>query len=139
MGARTTGREAALQMLFAVDAANHTAERVIADFWREFPGDAEGRSYADPLVAGIVAERDTLDEKISKTASNWRMERMTGVDRNILRLATYELLRHEDVPRAVILDEAIELAKRYGAEGSPAFVNGILNKMANLCRPDEGS
>lgn len=124
-------------MLFAVDAANHSAARVIADFWREFPGDAEGRSYADPLVSGIVAERDTLDGRISNTASNWRLERMTRVDRNILRLATYELLHRSDIPRAVILDEAVELAKRYGAEGSPSFVNGVLDKLADACRPDE--
>lgn len=129
MGARTSGREAALQMLFAIDAAGHTSARAIEDFWREFPGDAEGRSYADWLTAEVLARRDALDEHIKKTSANWRIERMTRVDRNILRLGAYELLHCPDVPRAVVIDEAVELAKRYGAESSSSFVNGVLDKL----------
>jgi N utilization substance protein B len=134
MGARTSGREAALQMLFAIDAAGHDAERVIHDFWREFPGDGEGRVYADELVRQIEAERAALDEQITSASANWRLERMTRVDRNILRLGGFELMFRPDVPRAVIIDEAIELAKRYGAENSPAFVNGLLDKLAEQVR-----
>jgi transcription antitermination protein NusB len=134
MGARTSGREAALQMLFAIDAAGHTPERVIDDFWREFPGDAEGRPYADQLARAIVLQRADLDQRITQTSNNWRLERMTRVDRNILRLAAYELLHELAIPRAVIIDEAVELAKRYGAENSPSFVNGVLDKLANSCR-----
>lgn len=135
MGARTSGREAALQMLFAIDAAGHDAERAIIDFWREFPGDGEGRAYADELVRQIAREKTNLDEHITKASANWRIERMTRVDRNILRLGGFELVFRADVPRAVIIDEAVELAKRYGAESSPAFVNGLLDKLADLVRP----
>src|SRR5688572_28863356 len=109
MGARSSGREAALQMLFAIDAADHPPARAIADFWDEFPGDAEGRPYADVLVEAVWQTRGEIDEAIKKTASNWRLERMTPVDRNILRLAAYELLHRPDVPLEVIIDEAVEL------------------------------
>ncbi|HEX2730416.1 MAG TPA: transcription antitermination factor NusB [Polyangiaceae bacterium] len=134
MGARTSGREAALQMLFAMDAAGHDADRAIFDFWREFPSDGEGRSYADQLTRGVAEQRLALDEEITKVSANWRLERMTRVDRNILRLASYELMFQRDIPHAVIIDEAVELAKRYGSENSPAFVNGLLDKLASTVR-----
>lgn len=134
MGARSSGREAALQILFAIDAAGHSAERAIEDFWREFPADAEGRTYADFLAKNIVLHRADLDAKIGQVSTNWRLERMTRVDRNILRLGAYELLHQSDVPRAVIIDEGIELAKRYGAEGSASFINGLLDSFASRWR-----
>ncbi len=137
MGARTSGREAALQMLFALDAAGQPTGRVIEDFWREFPGDAEGRPYADDLTKDIAACRDELDAHITKASANWKIARMTRVDRNILRLGVFELLRRSDVPRAVIIDEAVELAKRYGADNSASFVNGVLDKLADMCRNDD--
>lgn len=134
MGARSSGREAALQILFAIDAAGHEAERAISDFWFEFPGDAEGRSYADDLVRAIVQHKDELDRAIAQTASHWRLDRMAPVDRNVLRLAAYELLHRSEVPLEVIIDEAVELAKRYGADHSSAFVNGVLDALANVRR-----
>jgi transcription antitermination protein NusB len=131
MGARTSGREAALQMLFAAEASGDAVEQVIREYWRELPGDAEGRPYADELVRGVRAEVERLDERLRAASKNWRLERMTRVDRNLLRLGTYELLERADVPRAVVLDEAVELAKRYGTEESGAFVNGVLDKVAD--------
>jgi N utilization substance protein B len=130
MGARSTAREAALQMLFAIDSSGAEHGAAIADFWRESPGDAEDRSYADQVVRGVCASRAELDEHITKASTHWRIERMPRVDRNVLRLGTWELLRELDVPRAVILDEAVELAKRYGTEDSGAFVNGVLDRLA---------
>ena len=131
MGARTTGREAALQMLFAMEAGPHSSiERVIATFWRETPGDPEGREYADQAARGVIAELEAVDEAIRKASTNWRLERMARVDRNVLRLGAWELRESRDVPRAVILDEAVELAKRYGSEESGAFVNGVLDRIA---------
>lgn len=120
-------------MLFAVEASGEPLESVRRDFWREFPGDPEGRAYADALAAETVAELSSLDERIRAASSNWRLERMSRVDRNVLRLATLELLRHHDTPRAVILDEAVDLAKRYGTEHSGAFVNGVLSRVADDC------
>jgi N utilization substance protein B len=137
MGARTGGREAALKMLFALEASQIDLDTAIALFWREFGGDPETRPYADESVRGVLDQLTDLDETIRIASDNWRIERMTRVDRNVLRLGTWELKYKTDVPRAVILDEAIELAKRYGSEESGAFVNGVLNQIAeNLGRID---
>jgi N utilization substance protein B len=118
-------------MLYAIEAAGHSADTMIRDFWREFPGEAEGREYADEVVRGLSADLSEADRHIRAASQNWRLERMTAVDRNILRLGTWELLYKPDVPRAVIIDEAVEMAKRYGNEGSGAFVNGVLERIAN--------
>lgn len=131
MGARSSGREAALQMLFALEAGGGSAERVVAAYWRETPGDPEGRDYADKVVRGVASELDRVDEAIRKASTNWRIERMARVDRNVLRLGAWELQRSVEVPRAVILDEAVELAKRFGSEESGAFVNGVLDRIAS--------
>jgi transcription antitermination protein NusB len=138
MGARTSGREAALQMLFAAEISGGSPERVVATYWRETPGDPEGREYADSVVRGVLGEAAAVDEIIRKASTNWRLERMARVDRNVLRLGAWELLRNPDVPRAVILDEAVELAKRFGSEDSGAFVNGVLDRIAeDLGRVDK--
>ncbi len=130
MGARSTGRQAALQLLYALDVANEPRDAVTRAFWRETPGDAEGRPYADQLVSGIHEQRAKVDERIAAASENWRLERMTPVDRNLLRIASYELEFVEDVPRAVAIDEAVELAKRFGTEESSKFINGVLEKIA---------
>lgn len=136
MGARSSGREAVLQMMYALDATENSPAQAVVDFWREFPGNAEGRPYADMLLPKVWSQLGALDEQIAKASSNWRVERMTRVDRNILRLAAYELKFETEVPRPVIIDEAVELAKQYGADGSPSFVNGVLNQLADSCRPE---
>jgi N utilization substance protein B len=125
-------------MLFAVEAGGAEVERAIADFWAELPAeDAEGRPYADALVRGVFADLEQTDELIKKASQNWRLERMTRVDRNVLRMGAWELVEKKDVPRAVILDEAVEIAKRFGTEESGAFVNGVLDRIAeNLGRKD---
>jgi transcription antitermination protein NusB len=126
-------------MLFALEASQSDLDSAIALFWREFGGDPETRPYADESVRGVLDERDGLDETIRTASEHWRLERMTRVDRNVLRLGTWELKHRPDVPREVVLDEAIELAKRYGSEESGAFVNGVLNQIAeNLGRTDPG-
>lgn len=130
IGARAKGREAALQMLFAIDVASGSEERAIAFFWSETPGDPEGREYADGAVRGVARAMERIDDLIRKASTNWRIERMARVDRNVIRLAVWELLERSDVPRAVILDEAVELAKRFGSEDSGAFVNGVLERIA---------
>lgn len=138
MGARRSGREAALQMLFQVEASSVTPEQAIALFWRHFDAEPEGRAYADEIVLGAIANREAVDARISAASTNWRIERMTRVDRNVMRLAAYELAFRKDVPRAVILDEAVELAKAYGSEESSAFVNGVLARIAEDMGPREG-
>ena len=138
MGARSTAREAALQMLFALEAGAADVERVIADFWLETPGDPEDRAYADEIVRGVARDLEAVDARVRAASTNWRLERMTRVDRSVLRLGAYELQHRMDVPRAVILDEAVEIAKRYGTEESGKFVNGVLDRVADDCgRNDE--
>ena len=86
---------------------------------------------ADEIVRGVRSELERVDERIRAASKNWRLERMTRVDRNLLRIGTWELIARPDVPRAVVIDEAVELAKRYGTEDSGAFVNGVLDRVAN--------
>lgn len=130
MGARSTGREAALQMLFSLESGG-SIERVISHFWRLTPGDPEGREYADGLARGIAEEIDRVDGIIRKASVNWRLERMARVDRNILRMGAWELLHSPDIPRAVTIDEGVELAKKFGTEESSSFVNGVLDRIAD--------
>jgi transcription antitermination protein NusB len=140
MGARHSGREAALQMLFQMELSGSTAEEAIELFWRSFGVDAdpEGRVYAEEVVRGVGGELPRLDERIAEASTHWRVERMARVDRNVLRLGTWELAHRPDVPRAVVLDEAVELAKAFGTDDSSAFVNGVLNRIAEtLGRKDE--
>lgn len=138
MGARRSGREAALQMLFQLEASGERASRVIELFWRSFEADPEGRPYADEIVGGLETRLADVDKLITAASNNWRLERMSRVDRNLLRMSTWELLAKKDVPRAVVIDEAVELAKSYGTEDSSAFVNGVLDRIANdLGRQDE--
>ncbi len=140
MGARHSGREAALQMLFQMEASGASADEAIELYWRSFGADAdpESRQYADVCVRGVTASREAVDAHIGKASQHWRVERMTRVDRNVLRLGTWELSEQPDVPRAVVLDEAVELAKAFGNDESSAFVNGVLDKVADsLGRVDE--
>jgi len=131
MGARSGAREAALQLLFGIEASGAVPDQAIFDYWREMPGDAEGRDYANEVVRGVCADKDATDALIRAASTNWRLERMTRVDRNLLRIGAWELRAHPETPRAVIIDEAVELAKRYGTEDSGAFVNGVLERIAN--------
>jgi transcription antitermination protein NusB len=124
-------------MLFQIEASGVEAEKAIALFWRNFEADPEGRTYADEVVRGIAEKLAEVDAKISAASSNWRIERMTRVDRNLLRLGAWELMFRSDVPRAVVLDEAVELAKSYGTDESSAFVNGVLNQIGEQVRQNE--
>jgi transcription antitermination protein NusB len=131
MGARRSGREAALQMLFQLEASGSSAAQTIELFWRMFEADPEGRPYADSLVRGIADNLTAVDKIITTASQNWRLERMGRVDRNLLRMGTWELMAQKDVPRAVVIDEAVELAKAYGTDDSSGFVNGVLDRIAN--------
>ncbi len=126
-------------MLFQIEASGVDAEKAIALFWRNFEADPEGRPYADDIVRGIADTLPQVDATITAASANWRIERMTRVDRNLLRLGTWELMFRPDVPRAVVLDEAVELAKSYGTDESSAFVNGVLNQIGERVRKGEPS
>ena len=132
MGSRTRARECALQALFQLDASGGTAEAALVDLFAHFEeAAADERRFADQLVRGVAAEKGTIDEIIQRYSQNWKLDRMARVDRNILRLGVYELLRRGDVPVRVTLNEAIELGKKFGSEESSSFVNGVLDKIAH--------
>ena len=128
---RTKARERALQALYQIDVASTDLEEALARFWRSFePVEREVMTLAEALVRGVAEHRRAIDEEIERVSANWRLDRMAKVDRNVLRLATYELLRTE-VPIKVAINEAIELGKKYGSESTGAFVNGVLDKIAS--------
>ncbi|HJL17254.1 MAG TPA: transcription antitermination factor NusB [Sandaracinaceae bacterium LLY-WYZ-13_1] len=131
MGSRRRGREAALQMLYQVDVSGVTPEQALASYWTYLGANREGEEFSTVLVKGWAEMRDRIDGIIREVSQHWRLERMARVDRNILRLATYELIALDDVPRRVTLNEAVELAKRFGSEGSAGFVNGVLDRIAS--------
>jgi N utilization substance protein B len=125
-------------MLFQLEGSGVSSEQAIELFWRTFEdADPEGKPYADAIVRGVADNLDGIDKKVTAASQNWRLERMSRVDRNLLRLGTWELMFRADVPRAVILDEAVELAKSFGTDESSGFVNGVLDRIAeNLGRRD---
>jgi N utilization substance protein B len=126
-------------MLFQLEGSGVSANQAIDLFWRTYEdADPEGKLYADSIVRGVADNLDGIDKKIAAASQNWRLERMSRVDRNLLRLGSWELMFRSDVPRAVILDEAVELAKSFGTDESSGFVNGVLDRIAeNLGRRDE--
>jgi N utilization substance protein B len=127
---RTRARERALQALYQIDVAAEGIEDALARFWKSFePVEREVMELSEGLVRGVAQHRRAIDDAIEGASTHWRLDRMAKVDRNVLRLAVYELLR-TDVPVKVAIDEAIELGKKYGSESSGAFVNGVLDKIA---------
>jgi N utilization substance protein B len=132
MGSRSKARECALQALYQLDTAGGSPSDVLAGLWAHFElVDDDTKGFAEALVRGAQREQKTIDELIQRTSTNWKLERMARVDRNILRLAVYEILKRADVPVKVTLNEAVELSKKYGSEESSAFVNGILDRIAH--------
>jgi N utilization substance protein B len=128
---RTKARERALQALYQIDVAAEGIDDALTRFWRSFePVEREVRELAEALVRGVAAHRRAVDEAIERVSTHWRLDRMAKVDRNVLRLAVYELLE-TDVPVKVVINEAIELGKKYGSESTGAFVNGVLDKIAS--------
>ena len=128
---RTKARERALQALYQIDVASTDLDEALARFWRSFePVEREVREMAEALVRGAAAHRREIDETIEAVSINWRLDRMAKVDRNVLRLAVHELFHRPDVPVKVVIDEAVELAKKFGSESSGAFVNGVLDRIA---------
>jgi transcription antitermination protein NusB len=131
MATRRDAREWALQIVFSLDLnAKAELDWVLGDFFRENPTEDEKcRAFCEKLVRGVYAEQPALDATITKYAQHWRIERMAVVDRNVLRIALYELLFCPDVPPAVVINEAIDVAKYFSNADSGRFVNGILDRV----------
>ena len=130
MGSRRKSREEALQALFLMEMnPSNPLEQSVAVFLENFPVKKGSQPYFLRLVQGVWDQKEAVDRLIKDYAENWRRERMTGVDRNILRMAVYELVYCDDIPPRVAINEAIDLGKQYGTEESGAFINGILDSI----------
>lgn len=137
MATRRRGREAALQLLYAVEITHADVEEVLASSWANTLTAARTRAFTGALLRGVIASRDEIDALIREWSANWSLERIGLVERNILRFAIYELLFMPEIPPNVTINEAIEVAKRYGAEDAPSFINGILDRIKNQVAPSE--
>ena len=129
MGTRRKARECALQMLFAADVGKTPGGVLTSDYWNELGEaaiDEKTQEFANNLTLGTLRELGTIDEKIKTRAEHWRIERMAIVDRNVLRLAVYEFL-YEETPHTVIINEALEIARRFSTFEATQFINGILD------------
>ncbi len=129
MTRRSRAREVALQLLFQRDHNQREDRAARERFVHDRLRDPELQSFCLKLFDGVLAHLAEIDQRLEAVAENWRLLRMATVDRNVLRLGTYELLFARDIPRAVVIDEAIELARRYGTGDSASFVNGILDRI----------
>ena len=149
-GNRRQGREIALKMIYSLFDQDQSLQVALDDFWRAFRfrddilGDAleeadqsvspEVRDFAEELVRGVYDQLETIDETLHSYSTNWSLERMARVDLALLRLSTYELMCRPDIPVNVIINEAVEIGKRYGTKETPAFINGILDRISRTCR-----
>jgi N utilization substance protein B len=127
MGARRKARELALQMLFQHDMAGNAPDMVISTFEDLQKSKPNTREFAERIFRGTVDHLTEIDDMIQAQAENWRLSRMAVVDRNIIRMSVYEFLHESDTPKLVIIDEAVEIAKKFGTQKSSQFINGILD------------
>ena len=130
---RRDARELALQALYQLDmTAEGDVERNLSLFWARAEAGGEAEQFAHELVDGVAAHRERIDALIGESAEHWRLPRLSRVDLSLLRLAAFELLARPEIPASVTINEAIEIARRFGSEDSAAFVNGVLDHIAGL-------
>ncbi|MGD0586297.1 MAG: transcription antitermination factor NusB [Oryzomonas sp.] len=141
MGLRREARELALQILYALDANPATGLRETLQTFREEQSDipATIREFAEGLVVGVQEHREAIDTAIKARSRNWALARMPRVDLNVMRLASFELMFRNDIPKKVTINEAIEIARRFGDKDSPSFVNGILDEIEACSKTEEPS
>lgn len=132
---RTKAREVALQLLYRSDLNPKLSEKQVKEFIDARLLDLKSREFAKLLYTSTKELQPQLDETLAKSTDNWKLPRMAAVDRNLLRLGAYELAHQKETPVEVILNESIELARRFGTSDSPAFINGILDKVRQTERP----
>lgn len=127
MGSRRQARELALQLLYQYELTGAEPEEMERHSESYQHANDDVQAFADALLRGVLSDLGSIDEALSRQTAHWRLERLAAVDRNILRIAIYELMAMQETPAAVIIDEAIEVAKKFGAEESARFVNGVLD------------
>ena len=131
MGKRRKSRESALQVLYQLEITKQEGPKAITQRKAHFSSSEGTDEFAERIVLGVLDHAREIDQLIERFSENWRLTRMTLVDRNILRMAIFELLYCSDIPPKVTLNEAIDLGKRYGSEESGSFINGILDRIQN--------
>ncbi len=131
-GARRKARTVALQALYEIDSVGHEPERVLTHLLAKEELPEENASFVRELVRGVVQSKEKIDRNIQGFATAWPIEQMPAVDRNILRLAIFEILFDNKVPVKVAINEAVELAKKFGSENSSRFINGVLGSVSAL-------
>ena len=129
--ARHEAREWAVQFLFQRDFNDLDIDTSLADFWQEVGGDAAQRSFAEELIHGVESHRNELDQKLQKYAEHWSIKRMGAVDRNVMRVALFEMFHRNDIPPVVSINEAVDIAKALSNNASGKFVNGILDRLSS--------
>lgn len=137
MGIRRKARESALQMLYQMDMSGQDLNEVLANSDVLKKLDADVRQFTQALVKGVVSDLGEIDKLIALHSTNWKLSRMAAVDKNILRMAVFELKSFSDIPVKVTINEAVEIAKRFGSSDSGAFVNGILDNIASGIKKDK--
>jgi N utilization substance protein B len=128
---RRKSRECALQVLFQLNITKQEAIKALSQFQEHFSSDGEADEFLKRLVLGVLEHRQELDRLIEQYSENWRFDRINIIERNILRMALFELLYCEEIPPKVTINEAIDLGKRYGSGDSGGFINGILDRIQN--------
>ncbi|MFC1461103.1 transcription antitermination factor NusB [Verrucomicrobiota bacterium] len=133
---RRNARERAVQFLFQMDFNPDDLDSALSGFWKEKKTNAKARQFAEELIRGVLEHLKSIDSKIQGYADHWDLNRMGAVDRNVIRLALYEMLFRPDIPPVVSINEAVDIAKRFSSNESGRFVNGILDRAKeDLCRP----
>lgn len=130
MGMRRKSRECSLQILYQIEFSPNRLRDALDLYWSENHENEEIREFTEILVEGTLRNQKEIDGIIESSSTNWKVSRMTSVDRNLLRQSIFELLYLKDIPQSVTINEAVEVAKRFGTEESSRFINGILDKVA---------
>jgi len=137
-GVRRKGREAALQLLYQIEFSADASPRALKEFWRSRGGrEHPERPFAEALVHDVLDRRDEIDRRIDSAADNWQLERIARMDLNVLRIGVAEMTGADPLPPEIVMDEAVEIARKYCDTGAPAFVNGVLDRVARDLRREE--
>ena len=132
MGKRRRARKFALQVLYQLDIREERSEHILQEFWEENDDEKDVQNFANTLVKGVEEKKLEIDKLLTEFAFNWNLSRMSVIDRTILRLGSFEILFLKEIPPAVSINEAIELAKIFGTDDSFKFINGILNRVKDV-------
>jgi N utilization substance protein B len=130
MSVRRKGRELALQVLYQLDMSGDGPERALESFTESFEHSPKARAFGEALARGVLAQREQIDARIAAASEHWRLERLSRVDANVIRIAVYEMTTPPGLPIQIAINEAVEVARKFGTTESAAFVNGVLDEVA---------